>query len=441
MAPLAPTVGGGAPTQYSVAPALPGGIDLDPATGAISGTPNAVSPATVHTITAANADGSADYGLLLEVVTAPTIPLAEFAGTAVAAPENGGSVLLTVALSDLATVDVTIPYSVGGSASAGDYAIDASPLLIPAGTLSGSIALTPVSDATLEPAETVIVTLLSATGADIGPANVATVTISDPIPAPCNLVYPDPTVIAGRFAPIVPIVPSIGCGGATSFVVTPPLPSGLIVDPATGEISGTPSLAQGPVDYTVTASNAFGSTTATVTIEVEEPLYEIYGDDPTVPYDPADGIASGAVAILLEEIPSADQGGWRNVAGYSFGIEVDPAQLSITELDVVQGMDQLVLNGGAGAEFWSVNEETGGITVGAIFTIMQTQFLVADAPKEIVVVQFDAAPGFLLGNAIGVTVSLPFSDAIGNPAVQRVVSIGGQTAVPITTPLAITFLP
>jgi hypothetical protein len=441
MTPLAPTVAGGAPTQYSVAPALPGGIALDPATGAIAGTPNAVSPATTHTITAANSDGSATFGLLLEVVAAPVIPVAEFVTTAVPAPENAGAVLLVVALSDVAAVDVTIPFSVGGSASGADYTIGASPLSIPAGTLSATIAVTPVSDGAAEPAETVIVTLLAAANADIGPANVATVTISAPIPAPCNLVYPDASIVAGRLAAMTAAVPTVGCGGATSFVVTPPLPAGLIIGAATGAISGTPSVAQGAVDYTVTASNAFGSTTATVTIEVEEPLYEIYGDDPTVSYDPANGIASGAVGILLEEFPSPDQAAYRNVAGYSFGIVIDTAELTVVELDVIEGADQQVLNAGAGADFWNVNVEAAGITVGAIFTLLQVQFLVADVPREIVVVQFDAASGFLLGNATGATVTLPFTDGIGTPPVQRVVSIGGQTAVPVTTPLTITFVP
>lgn len=43
---------------YSISPALPSGLTFDSATGTISGTPTAPSPATIYTITAANGAGS-----------------------------------------------------------------------------------------------------------------------------------------------------------------------------------------------------------------------------------------------------------------------------------------------------------------------------------------------------------------------------------------------
>lgn len=43
-------------TGYTVAPALPAGLALDPVTGAITGTPTAVAPPTEYTLTAAGAD-------------------------------------------------------------------------------------------------------------------------------------------------------------------------------------------------------------------------------------------------------------------------------------------------------------------------------------------------------------------------------------------------
>ena len=57
-------------------------------------------------------------------------------------------------------------------------------------------------------------------------------------------------------------------GTVTSYEVSPALPFGLTLNTSSGVISGTPSAAASSADYTVTATNGTGSTTATVTIEV-----------------------------------------------------------------------------------------------------------------------------------------------------------------------------
>jgi len=58
---------GGEITQYSVSPALPAGLVLDPQTGIITGTPTMVTPPTVHTVTGSNSAGSIDAQLTIEV--------------------------------------------------------------------------------------------------------------------------------------------------------------------------------------------------------------------------------------------------------------------------------------------------------------------------------------------------------------------------------------
>src|SRR5690606_2300039 len=56
-----------------------------------------------------------------------------------------------------------------------------------------------------------------------------------------------------------PLIPSI-TGVATSYSVSPSLPTGLALDGATGQITGTPAAAVPQATYKVTASNAVGST-------------------------------------------------------------------------------------------------------------------------------------------------------------------------------------
>lgn len=52
----------------------------------------------------------------------------------------------------------------------------------------------------------------------------------------------------------------------TAYSVSPALPAGLILNPATGVISGTPATVTPPTSYTITAANSGGSTTATLSI-------------------------------------------------------------------------------------------------------------------------------------------------------------------------------
>ena len=63
-----PTVSGGAVVSYSVTPALPSGLRLNPSTGVISGTPASVVTETAYTVTATNSGGATTDSLNLTVI-------------------------------------------------------------------------------------------------------------------------------------------------------------------------------------------------------------------------------------------------------------------------------------------------------------------------------------------------------------------------------------
>jgi Putative Ig domain len=62
--------------------------------------------------------------------------------------------------------------------------------------------------------------------------------------------------------------PTSNGGKVASYSVAPALPAGLILSPITGVITGTPTIVTATADYVVTATNAVGSTTASLSITV-----------------------------------------------------------------------------------------------------------------------------------------------------------------------------
>lgn len=57
-------------------------------------------------------------------------------------------------------------------------------------------------------------------------------------------------------------------GTVASYSITPTLPTGLAFNTTTGVISGTPTVLSASTNYTVTATNTFGSTTSILSIQV-----------------------------------------------------------------------------------------------------------------------------------------------------------------------------
>ncbi len=88
-----------------------------------------------------------------------------------------------------------------------------------------------------------------------------------------SLTYAEPVAIYLTSSVIDDNVPTFLGGTASSYAITPPLPAGLTIDTTTGVLSGLPSAATAPADYTVTAVSSSGNASTTIRITVKGAPY------------------------------------------------------------------------------------------------------------------------------------------------------------------------
>lgn len=160
------------------------------------------------------------------------VPSATISVTPANVAEDGApNLVFTVTLNQANPGAATsIGYTIGGTATnSTDYATITSPLVIPAGNLTGTITVNPTADAAIEADETVTLTLAAGAGYTVGaPASATGTILDDDLP---NLTINDVTVSEGN-------------AGTTNFTFTvslsaPAGPGGVSFDIATANDSAT----------------------------------------------------------------------------------------------------------------------------------------------------------------------------------------------------------
>ena len=184
---------------------------------------------------------------------------AGFVATTLSSPEDDGTVSVAVSLNQTFANDVSIPVTIGGTATAGaDFVVPNATIDIPAGSSTGALSVEIIDDTIVDPGETIVLTLNAADGVTIDPANsTATLTIVD------DDVPPPPTVTFDVTAATVS-----ESDGEVSFGLTLSEASdAAITIPFT--VSGTATGSDFELLTTSPLSIPAGSTTATINLRID----------------------------------------------------------------------------------------------------------------------------------------------------------------------------
>ena len=238
----------GGTVSYTISPALPANLSMDPATGVISGTPTATQAATSYTITATGStSGTATARVSISVPPAAISPATQTVNGTINAAINSTRAYTANYFSGAVTYVISPGVTNGLN-------FDTS-----TGILSGT------STAILLPTTYTV----TATGAVSGLASATiTVTVSPTIsPTSQTINWP----VNAPIKPTTAFTP-VGFTGTIIYSVSPSLPTGLNIDPTTGIITGTATTPQAATRYVITATDAVsGSVASALSITITNP--------------------------------------------------------------------------------------------------------------------------------------------------------------------------
>lgn len=284
-------------------------------TDQISNVPMSSTPTNTATLTAAGVPTTTTTATVVVTSTYTATGPSTGGGGAPKPPPPPGALKVTFPAGPAANGTVDTPYSAAFAATGGTppytFAITAGSL--PAGlnlnTSTGAVTGTPTT-LTSGPSASLTVTVTDSTHATAS----ATGNINITSPPPVHVTFPGgPAATGTEFNPYTATITATGGAGAYTFAITKgSLAAGLVLNPSTGIISGTPTAtATGPAAaITVTVTDGFGDTgsaTGNININAPGPIHV------TIPGGPA---ATGKVNTPFSLTVTATGG----AGAYTFAI-------------------------------------------------------------------------------------------------------------------------
>jgi len=274
------------PTSFA-ATGLPAGLTVNTSTGVISGTPTTAGTFSV-TVSASNAGGTGSQAVTITI--------------------NPKAPVITSATTATGTVGASFSYSITASDNPTSFAATGLPVGLTVNTSTGVISGTPTTAGTFS-------VTVSASNAGGTGSQVVTITINPKAPVITSATTSTGTVGASFTYNIT------ASNNPTNFAATG-LPAGLSVNTSTGVISGTPTTA-GTYSVTVSASNAGGTGSQTVTITINATNTPYGGTAWVIPgtieVENYDNGGEG-VAYHDNEITNYGGSGFRSAEGVDVGI-------------------------------------------------------------------------------------------------------------------------
>ena len=304
--PAVETEGNGATMYTLLTP--PTGLTFDADTRILSGTPTVVRTTTAATYTARDSDMNnalTDIATLTVSFTVNAMPEVDIAPTFGVTSFPAQNYIVGTMITPL-----TLPAATGGNGAI-TYTLTPPPpgLVFDAATRVLSGAPTTAAVATMY-TYTAGDTDGSAAGTDEVSLMFSITVEANPAPVFAVTSIPAQTYIAN--SPIEPLTLPVATGGngASTYTLTPALPTGLTFDGTARTITGTPTTVTGATDYTYTAGDTDGSAAGTdevslmfsITVEANTaPAFSA-----TSPFEPSETIAQNRMVTLT--LPAATGG-------------------------------------------------------------------------------------------------------------------------------------
>ena len=247
----------------------------------------------------------------LKTIVSENVPNVTVSSDSQSVGEASGSLSFDVVLSATSNRDVTVPLTVGGSASEGDdFTLSTTSVVIDAGDISATVSITVRNDDQEEQNETIIVTLDDPTGANLGTAIVHTATVEDddaaPDTTPPMIVVPTGISVEGD---------TLGGANRANLAISNFLQSASATDDVDTSVTVTgdgPSVFPvGETTVTFSATDSAGNNaaaTAVVTVtDTTNPVLTVPSDVSVTTSDPQGlGATSSRVAAFLSEASATD---------------------------------------------------------------------------------------------------------------------------------------
>ncbi|MGB1432847.1 MAG: putative Ig domain-containing protein, partial [Candidatus Poseidoniaceae archaeon] len=267
---------------YEVHPALPAGLSIDPATGIISGTPTEVVPLAEYTVYGNATAGGLFFSFNLEVLE-----------------DTDGDGLPNELPEDYPASGELVEDLDDDGDGASDLSETGTGVYNGTGDL-GTDSLNPDTDGD---------------GICDGPNAVPPVCLAGPDSNPVGTGPLGPTVLVNN-SQTAPIQPPNAVTGAT-WAVSPALPAGLVLDPATGIITGTPTEAMDNTTYTIWANTTDPAFSIEATFWLE--ILEDFDGDGMPDELPDDYPTTGLPPYTLVEDEDDDNDGLSDVNETAIG--------------------------------------------------------------------------------------------------------------------------